>query len=608
MTAAGDFDPTSVRQNRIASAGPEDLRERSVEVGTVVAGQGTLPDATFAADPASVRQNRVASAGPEDLRERSVEVGTVVAGQGTLPDATFAADTVLVVDFGAQYAQLIARRVRECRVYSQIVPATMQAAEMLAMKPKAIILSGGPASVYADGAPPAPPGLLQAGVPLLGICYGFQLMVAGLGGVVERTDAAEYGATELETVAGGGLLSGGLPPRQQVWMSHGDTAVTPPPGFTVTARTGSTPVAAMEDAGRGLYGVQFHPEVAHTEHGTAILRRFLDAAGCRPSWTTSGVIDEQVQSIREQVGGGRAICGLSGGVDSAVAAALVQRAIGPRLTCVFVDHGLLRQGEAEQVERDFVAATGVRLHTVPAADEFLRALAGVTDPEAKRKVIGREFIRAFEGAARDIAAEAGSHGESVEFLVQGTLYPDVVESGGGTGAASIKSHHNVGGLPEDLKFRLVEPLRRLFKDEVRLIGAELGLPPEIVWRQPFPGPGLGIRIIGEITPERLRVLRAADAIARAELSAAGLDRDIWQCPVVLLADVRSVGVQGDGRSYGHPVVLRPVASEDAMTADWARLPDAVLARISTRITNEVPEVNRVALDVTSKPPATIEWE
>jgi GMP synthase (glutamine-hydrolysing) len=525
-----------------------------------------------------------------------------------LPDATFAADTVLVVDFGAQYAQLIARRVRECHVYSQIVPATMPAAEMLAMKPKAIILSGGPASVYADGAPPAPPGLLQAGVPLLGICYGFQLMVAGLGGVVERTDAAEYGATELETVAGGGLLSGGLPPRQQVWMSHGDTAVTPPPGFTVTARTGGTPVAAMEDAGRGLYGVQFHPEVAHTEHGTAILRRFLDAAGCRPTWTTSGVIDEQVQSIREQVGGGRAICGLSGGVDSAVAAALVQQAIGSRLTCVFVDHGLLRQGEAEQVERDFVAATGVRLHTVPAADEFLRALAGVTDPEAKRKVIGREFIRAFEGAARDIAAEAGSHGESVEFLVQGTLYPDVVESGGGAGAASIKSHHNVGGLPEDLKFRLVEPLRQLFKDEVRLIGAELGLPPEIVWRQPFPGPGLGIRIIGEITPERLRVLRAADAIARAELSAAGLDRDIWQCPVVLLADVRSVGVQGDGRSYGHPVVLRPVASEDAMTADWARLPDAVLARISTRITNEVPEVNRVVLDVTSKPPATIEWE
>ena len=516
-------------------------------------------------------------------------------------------DTVLVVDFGAQYAQLIARRVRECHVYSEIVPATMPAEEMLAKNPKAIILSGGPASVYADGAPPAPPGLLGAGVPLLGICYGFQLMVAGLGGRVERTPAGEYGATELDALGGGTLLEG-PPRRQQVWMSHGDTAVAPPPGFAVTARTAGTPVAAMEDAGRGLYGVQFHPEVAHTEHGTEILRRFLDAAGCRPAWTMIGIIDEQTQAIREQVGGGRAICGLSGGVDSAVAAALVQRAIGERLTCVFVDHGLLREGEAEQVERDFVAATGVRLRTVHAAETFGRALVGVTDPEAKRKVIGREFIRAFEGAARDIAAEAGSRGESVEFLVQGTLYPDVVESGGGTGAASIKSHHNVGGLPEDLKFRLVEPLRRLFKDEVRLIGTELGLPPEIVWRQPFPGPGLGIRIIGEITPERLRVLRAADAIARAELSAAGLDRDIWQCPVVLLADVRSVGVQGDGRSYGHPVVLRPVASEDAMTADWARVPAEVLARISTRITNEVPEVNRVVLDVTSKPPATIEWE
>jgi GMP synthase (glutamine-hydrolysing) len=391
-------------------------------------------------------------------------------------------------------------------------------------------------------------------------------------------------------------------------MSHGDTAVAAPPGFAVAARTTGTPVAAIEDPVRGLYGVQFHPEVLHTEHGTEILRRFLDAAGCRPTWTMHGVIGEQTERIREQVGGGRAIGGLSGGVDSAVAAALVQRAIGERLTCVFVDHGLLREGEADQVRRDFVAATGVELHAVDAGEKFLSALAGVTDPEAKRKIIGREFIRAFEAAARDITASAGERGESVEFLVQGTLYPDVVESGGGTGTASIKSHHNVGGLPEDLKFRLVEPLRRLFKDEVRLLGTELGLPPEIVWRQPFPGPGLGIRIIGEVTDDRLRILRAADAIARAELSAAGLDRDIWQCPVVLLADVRSVGVQGDGRSYGHPVVLRPVASEDAMTADWARLPDEVLARISTRITNEVREVNRVVLDVTSKPPATIEWE
>ncbi len=516
-------------------------------------------------------------------------------------------DTVLVVDFGAQYAQLIARRVRECHVYSEIVPSTMSAADMLAKRPKAIILSGGPASVYAPGAPPAPAGLLEAGVPLLGICYGFQLMVAGLGGEVARTPAGEYGATDLE-VTGGGTLLPGPPQRQRAWMSHGDTAVTAPPGFAVAARTAGTPVAAIEDPARGLYGVQFHPEVLHTEHGTEILRRFLDAAGCRPTWTMHGVIGEQTERIREQVGGGRAICGLSGGVDSAVAAALVQHAIGDRLTCVFVDHGLLREGEAEQVRRDFVAATGVDLHAVDAGETFGRALAGVTDPEAKRKIIGREFIRAFEGAARDITASAGARGESVEFLVQGTLYPDVVESGGGTGAASIKSHHNVGGLPEDLKFRLVEPLRRLFKDEVRLIGTELGLPPEIVWRQPFPGPGLGIRIIGEITADRLRILRAADAIARAELTAAGLDRDIWQCPVVLLADVRSVGVQGDGRSYGHPVVLRPVASEDAMTADWARLPNDVLARISTRITNEVREVNRVVLDVTSKPPATIEWE
>jgi GMP synthase (glutamine-hydrolysing) len=531
-------------------------------------------------------------------------------------------DTVLVVDFGAQYAQLIARRVRECHVYSEIVPHTMPVAEMLAKKPKAIILSGGPASVYADGAPPAPegpPDLLHAGVPVLGICYGFQLMVDGLGGTVRRTGTAEYGATTLDALAGqdgeradaegcrDGLLAG-LPARQRVWMSHGDTCVAAPPGFAVTARTAATPVAAIEDPRRKLYGVQFHPEVMHTDHGIAILQRFLDAAGCQPGWTAHGIIDEQTGRIREQVGGALAICGLSGGVDSAVAAALVQRAIGSRLHCVFVDHGLLRKSEAGQVENDFVAATGVRLKVVSAAGEFLGALAGVTDPEQKRKIIGREFIRAFERAALEIAADAATHGESVEFLVQGTLYPDVVESGGGSGAASIKSHHNVGGLPSDLKFRLVEPLRSLFKDEVRQVGEELGLPPGIVWRQPFPGPGLAIRIIGEVTAERLGVLREADAIVREELSRAGLDRRIWQCPVVLLADVRSVGVQGDGRSYGHPVVLRPVTSEDAMTADWARLPDDVLARISTRITNEVPLVNRVVLDVTSKPPGTIEWE
>jgi GMP synthase (glutamine-hydrolysing) len=542
--------------------------------------------------------------------------------------AAEAPDTVLVVDFGAQYAQLIARRVRECQVYSEIVPHTMPAAEMRARHPKAIILSGGPASVYATGAPPAPDGLLQAGIPLLGICYGFQLLVSGLGGTVQRTGGGEYGATPLDLLPGsllpaaeppggpqppGGILLGGLPARQQVWMSHGDTCAAPPPGFAVTAATPGTPVAAAEDPARRLYGVQFHPEVLHTAHGMEILRRFLTAAGCRPTWTMRGVIEEQTDVVAAQVGDGRAICGLSGGVDSAVAAALVQRAIGSRLSCVFVDHGLLRTGEAEQVEKDFVAATGVDLTVVDAAAEFLTALAGVTDPEEKRKIIGREFIRAFEQAARRItkggrAGTSGARGDQPTFLVQGTLYPDVVESGGGAATANIKSHHNVGGLPEDLAFELVEPLRTLFKDEVREVGRQLGLPPKIVWRQPFPGPGLAIRIVGEVTSERLRIVRDADAIARAELSAAGLDREIWQCPVVLLADVRSVGVQGDGRSYGYPVVLRPVTSEDAMTADWARLPDAVLAAISTRITNEVPEINRVVLDVTSKPPATIEWE
>jgi len=533
---------------------------------------------------------------------------------------------VLVVDFGAQYAQLIARRVRECQVYSEIVPSTMTVAEMLARDPAAIILSGGPASVHAPGAPPAPAGLFAAGVPVLGICYGFQLMVRDLGGVVARTGAGEYGAATLtragrpepaERPAGPGGpedvpddLLGGLPGEQQVWMSHTDTCTQAPQGFTVTARTEGTPVAAAQDAAHGLFGVQFHPEVGHTEHGMTMLRRFLAAAGCAADWTPRAIIDEQVELIRDQVGVGHAICGLSGGVDSAVAAALVQRAIGDRLSCVFVDHGLLRKGEPEQVERDFVAATGVDLVVTDARADFAAALAGVTDPEGKRKVIGREFIRAFERAARQTAARHGwsEPGAGAGFLVQGTLYPDVVESGGGTGTATIKSHHNVGGLPDDLGFALVEPLRKLFKDEVRALGAELGLPPEIVWRQPFPGPGLAIRIVGEVTAERLRIVREADAIARQELTAAGLDRLIWQCPVVLLADVRSVGVQGDERSYGYPVVLRPVTSQDAMTADWARVPDAVLAKISTRITNEVPEINRVVLDITSKPPGTIEWE
>jgi GMP synthase (glutamine-hydrolysing) len=516
-------------------------------------------------------------------------------------------DTVLVVDFGAQYAQLIARRVRECSVFSEIVPSTMPVAEMLAKRPKAIILSGGPASVYAEGAPAAPDGLFETGVPTLGICYGHQVMAQALGGLVENSDIAEYGGTQVNVI-GGGVLLAGLPAEQSVWMSHRDTASTAPAGFAVTARTSVTPVAAMEHPERGLFGVQFHPEVLHTEHGMEVLRRFLfDAAGCRPGWTMVNIVEEATEAIRAQVGAERAICGLSGGVDSAVAAALVQRAIGAQLTCVFVNHGLLRQGEAEQVEKDFVAATGVDLHVVDAQERFLAALAGVTDPERKRKIIGREFIRVFEDAARAVVA-AHREEEPVEFLVQGTLYPDVVESGGGTGAANIKSHHNVGGLPEDLRFALVEPLRTLFKDEVRALGEQLGLPAEIVWRQPFPGPGLGIRIIGEVTRERLDLLREADAIAREELTRAGLDRETWQFPVVLLADVRSVGVQGDERTYGHPVVLRPVTSEDAMTADWSRLPYEVLQRISTRITNEVREINRVVLDITSKPPGTIEWE
>jgi len=510
------------------------------------------------------------------------------------------AGPVLVVDFGAQYAQLIARRVREARVYSEIVPSSMSADQMLAKGPAAIVLSGGPASVYSRDAPQLDTRLLHAGVPVLGICYGFQLMAQALGGTVERNGRSEYGATPLE--AAGGELFAGLPAAQRVWMSHGDAVSKAPAGFVVTASSPGAAVAAFEDSARRMAGVQFHPEVAHTACGQRILERFLHTiAGIAPDWTTANVLDEAVAGVRAQVGGKKVICGLSGGVDSAVAAAIVQRAVGDQLTCVFVDHGLLRAGEAEQVERDFVAATGVRLHVVEAASSFLTALAGVTDPEAKRKVIGREFIRAFEGAVADV-------GGDVEFLVQGTLYPDVVESGGGAGTANIKSHHNVGGLPEDLRFALVEPLRALFKDEVRRVGAELGLPAGLVWRQPFPGPGLAIRIVGEVSLERLAVLRAADAIARAELTGAGLDRDIWQCPVVLLADVRSVGVQGDGRTYGHPVVLRPVSSQDAMTADWTRVPFDVLARISTRITNEVPQVNRVALDITSKPPGTIEWE
>ncbi|HOZ56989.1 MAG TPA: glutamine-hydrolyzing GMP synthase [Nakamurella multipartita] len=512
---------------------------------------------------------------------------------------------VLVVDFGAQYAQLIARRVREANIYSEIVPSTATVAEIAAREPAAVILSGGPSSVYADGAPAVDPALFDTEIPVMGICYGFQAMARALGGTVARTGRREYGATDLSVGAPDATLLRDLPARATVWMSHGDAVSAAPDGFTVTASTPDTPIAAFENLDRRLAGVQYHPEVAHTEHGQDVLRRFLyDVAGIIPDWNPQSILDEQVAAIRAVVGTEKVICALSGGVDSAVAAALVHRAVGDQLTCVFVDHGLLRAGEREQVERDYVAATGIHLVTVDAEQRFLAALDGITEPETKRKIIGREFIRVFETAAAEINAAEGG----VKFLVQGTLYPDVVESGGGTGTATIKSHHNVGGLPDDLQFQLVEPLRALFKDEVRALGAELGLPAAMVKRHPFPGPGLGIRIIGAVDAGRLAVLRAADAIVREEMTAAGVDEQIWQCPVVLLADVRSVGVQGDGRTYGHPIVLRPVSSEDAMTADWSRLPYDLLARISNRITGEVSEVNRVVLDITSKPPGTIEWE
>ncbi len=522
-----------------------------------------------------------------------------------MPNTGSEHDLVLVVDFGAQYAQLIARRVREANVYSEIVPHTMPVAEMLARGPKAIVLSGGPSSVYEEGAPSLDGALFEGDVPVFGMCYGFQIMAQELGGTVSPTGSREYGRTPVDVVEAGTLLAG-VPEHHTVWMSHGDSVTAAPEGFTLLASTLGTPVAAFEDVARGYAGVQWHPEVLHTEHGQKVLEHFLlDIAGCRPTWTMLNIVDEQVGRIREQIGEGRAICALSGGVDSAVAAAIVQRAIGDRLTCVYVDHGMMRLGETEQVRSDFEAVFDT-LDVVDAGDQFLGALEGIHDPEEKRKIIGREFIRTFEAAEARVFGDASD--ATTAYLVQGTLYPDVVESGGGAGTSNIKSHHNVGGLPDDLQFELVEPLRTLFKDEVRMVGEQLGLPPTMVWRQPFPGPGLGIRIIGEVTRERLDILRQADAIARAELTAAGLDRDIWQFPVVLLADVRSVGVQGDGRTYGHPVVLRPVTSEDAMTADWARLPYDLLEKISTRITNEVREVNRVTLDITSKPPGTIEWE
>ncbi|HEY7754940.1 MAG TPA: glutamine-hydrolyzing GMP synthase [Actinomycetota bacterium] len=506
---------------------------------------------------------------------------------------------VLVVDLGAQYAQLIARRIRECHVYSEIVPFDRSAAELAALRPAGIVLSGGPASVYADGAPSVDPGLFELGVPVLGICYGHQLMARALGGEVAATGQREYGGTALH-VGEPGVLLRDLGADEHVWMSHGDAVTRAPDGFRVTSRTEQIPIASMEDPERGLFAVQFHPEVAHTPKGTAIMKRFLyDGCGLLPDWTPANVIERSVAAIREQVGDAGALCALSGGVDSAVAALLVHKAIGDGLTCVFVDTGLLREGEPEQVEETFGRHFRVPLVHVKAADRFLGKLAGVTDPEDKRRRIGEEFIRVFEEVARE-------HRDA-RFLVQGTLYPDVIESGSRT-AARIKSHHNVGGLPEQMDLELVEPLRDLFKDEVRSVGAELGLPEEIVQRQPFPGPGLAVRIVGEVTVESLRVVRAADHVVREEIRRAGLDRETWQAFCVLLAQVRSVGVMGDDRTYEHPVILRVVTSEDAMTADWARLPHEVIDRIASRVIREVPGVNRVAYDVTSKPPGTIEWE
>jgi GMP synthase (glutamine-hydrolysing) len=523
---------------------------------------------------------------------------------------------IVVLDYGGQYSQLIARRVRDCGVFSELLPHHVPLAEVAARKPRGIILSGGPASVYAPGAPPLDRGLLELGVPVMGICYGMQLLVHTLGGRVEQAEVGEFGRSELQ-ISDPGVLLKGMPHEQTCWMSHRDTVFEPPPGFTALASSSGSPVAAVEDPRRGIYGIQFHPEVVHTPYGEEILTRFLtEVCGCEPTWSAASIVEEQIRRIRAQVGDGKVICGLSGGVDSSVAALLVHRAVGEQLTCVFVDHGLMRKDEGEQVVKTFRDTFKVPLVAVDAETRFLDKLAGVTEPEAKRKAIGAEFIRVFEEEAEKLAAaspEGDTPGEidparPAHFLVQGTLYSDVIESGGGTGAATIKSHHNVGGLPDDLQFELVEPLRALFKDEVRAVGAELGLPERLVWRQPFPGPGLAIRIVGgEATKERLDVLREADHILQEEIRKAGLYRDLWQSFCVL-PDVRTVGVQGDERTYGYVVVVRAVTSDDAMTADWARLPYDLLETIASRMINELREVNRVVLDITSKPPGTIEWE
>ena len=509
-------------------------------------------------------------------------------------------EEVLVLDFGGQYSQLIARRIRECGVFSEMLPASVPIGTVLERKPKAVVLSGGPASVYDEGAPEFPGELLELDVPVLGICYGMQAMAKALGGRVEAAEAGEFGRTDLTVTGDGGALLGGLPREQSCWMSHRDSVFEAPEDFEAVASTPGSPVAALESPSRGLYGIQFHPEVVHTPFGTEVLDRFLrEVAGCKESWSPASIVAEQVEAVREQVGDSKVICGLSGGVDSSVAARLVFEAVGENLTCVFVDHGLMRENEAEQVVEAF-SGFGIPLIHVDAEDRFLERLSGVTEPEAKRKIIGEEFIRVFEEEARKI--------EGADYLVQGTLYSDVIESGGSDHAETIKSHHNVGGLPEDLDLELVEPLRMLFKDEVRAVGTELGLPDRLVWRQPFPGPGLGIRIVGgEVTRERLDILRAADSILQQEIRAAELYRDLWQSFCVLPV-VRSVGVQGDGRTYAYPIVIRAVTSEDAMTADWARLPYDLLEKVSNRIINEVDGVNRVVLDISSKPPATIEWE